>query len=91
MLRIDETGNAAAFLHFCHHVKCYGRFTTGLWSVNLDDTPLRYTAKSQCDVQTDGTGWDSLNVHVGAGITQLHDRTFSVRLLDLGNGSIQCL
>ena len=90
MLSVDETGNTAALLHLSYHMERYGCFTTGLRSVDLDDTALRHTAKAQCDIQADGTGRDGLDVHVCTGISQLHDRTFSVRLLNLCNGSIQC-
>ena len=90
MLCVNEAGNAAALLYLCNHVECYRGFTTGLRSVDLNDTALRHTAKAQRDIQTDGTGRNGFNIHIGAGIAQFHDRALSVRLLNLCDGSVQC-
>ena len=89
VLRIDETGNTATLLHLSYHVERNCGLTTGLRSVDLNDTALRHTAKAQRDIQADGTSRYSFNIHVGAGITEFHDGTFSIGLLNLCDGSVK--
>ena len=89
MLCVNETGNAAALLHLGYHVERHGSLTTGLRSVDFNDTSLRHTAKSQSNIQADGAGRYSFNIHIGTGITEFHDGTFSVGFLNLCNGSVK--
>ena len=88
MLRINEACNASTLLYLCYHVQGDRGLAGRLGSIYLYDPALGNSAQSQCNVQADGTGGDCLNIHVGPGIPQLHDGSFSVCLLNLGQGSV---
>ena len=90
MLCIDKSSDTASLLYFCHHMQGNRRLTTGLRSVYLDDSSLRNTAQSQCNIQAQGAGRNRLYIHIRTRITQLHHRAFSVCFLNLCQRSIQC-
>ena len=83
MLRVDKSRNAASLLDFRYHVQGNGRLTAGLRSVYLDNTASRHAAQSQGNVKTQRAGRNCLNVHIRAGISQLHHGSLTVCLLDL--------
>ena len=72
MLCIDKSSDTASLLYFCHHMQGNRRLTTGLRSVYLDDSSLRNTAQSQCNIQAQGAGRNRLYIHIRTRITQLH-------------------
>ena len=90
MLRIDKSGDAAAFLYLRYHMESYSCLTGRFRTVHLDDPSLWNTAKSQGDIQAQGTGGHGLNIHICLRISQFHHRTFSILFLNLSKRSFQC-
>ena len=72
MLSVDKSGDPTALLYFRYHMESDRRLTTGLRSVYLDDSSLRNTAQSQCNIQAQGAGRNRLYIHIRTRITQLH-------------------
>ena len=85
MLRVDKPCNAAPFLHLSHHVEGNRRLSAGLRPVNLNHPALGHAAQAQGNIQAQGPGRDSLNIHMGFGVPQFHNGTFPIGLFDLGN------
>ena len=88
MLCVNEACNAPALLHLCHHVQGDRGLTGRLRSIYLYNPALGNSAQSQGYIQADGAGGHCLNIHICSGIPQLHDGSFSVCLLNLGQGSV---
>ena len=65
------------------------RLTGRLRSVNLDNSPFRDAAESECNIKTQGTCGNSLYIHISLGIPQFHHGTFSVLFLNLSKRSFQ--
>ena len=51
MLSVDKSGDPAALLDFRYHVERDRCLTTGLRSVDLNDTSFRKAAKSEGDIK----------------------------------------
>ena len=90
MLCVNESGNSTLLLHLCHTVQCNGSLTTGLRSVNLNDTSFRKSSESQCNIQTEGSCRNRFHVHICGIVPQLHHRSFAILSLDLCDCRIQC-
>lgn len=67
-----------------------GSLTRGFRSVDFDDTATGETAYAQSHVQLDTAGGDNGDIFVGL-IAQSHDRTLSIILFNLCDGSFYCL
>ena len=91
MLRIDEACDTAALLDLCDHMQGNGCLTAGFGSVYLNDPALGDSALSERKVKADGTGGDGLNLHLCAGISQSHDGSLSVLLLNLSESRFKGL
>ena len=89
MLRVDEACDAAPLLYLGHHVQCHRGLTGGLRTVDLDHPASGNAAQAQGDIQAQGAGGYGLNVHIAAGISQLHNGAFAEISLDLFDRGIQ--
>ena len=90
VLGVDERCHAACLLNVRYSVQCNGGLTGGLGTVNLDDAAAGQTANTQSGIQGDSAGGDDL----GLGdflITQAHDCTLAVVLVDLCHHGFKCL
>ena len=89
MLRVDKSGDSSVFLYFCDHMQGNRRLTTGFRSVNLDDTSLRDSAQSQCNIQAQGTGRDRLHIHLRGRVTELHHCSLAIFFFKLCNRCVE--
>ena len=79
---IDKRTGFTFALCGSNHLQRQGCFTGGFWPVDLDDTPHRQTARTQCDIQRKRASGDGFHVH-GTVFTQAHDGAFTELLFDL--------
>ena len=91
MLGIDKGYDSTKSLGFSQNLERQGRLAGGLGAINLDDAATRDATDTQSVVERDGSGWDGLNLIVGASITELHDGALAKTLLDLGGGFLDDL
>ena len=89
MFSINKTSDAAKFLHFSHHMKCNRCLTGRLRSVNLNNTSLRYTSETKRKIQTERSCRYCLYIHILRVISKLHDGSFAIMFLNIGNGCIK--
>ena len=83
MLSVDKSGDPTALLYFRYHMESDRRLTTGLRPVDLYNTSLRDSAEAESDIKAQRTGRNCLDIHIGSGITELHNGTFSISFFDL--------
>ena len=86
MLRINKGCHAPLPLRLGNHVQGYGSLTRGLRTVNLNDTPPGNTAHAQGDIKGQNTCRNNFYVHIGCRITQAHNGTLAIVLLNLLHG-----
>ena len=91
MLRVDDGGDASGLLRLGDGMDGKGRLAAGFGTVDLDDAALRITSDTQRMVERNGTARNDLRRVPFWLISQLHDRTFPVILLDLVDRGLQCL
>ena len=89
MLRINEGSYSSGFLHLCYHMQCHRCLSTGLWTINLNNTSLWYSPDSKCKVKGQGTGRDCFNCHMGV-LPQLHDGACTILLIYMVNCCLKC-
>ena len=88
MFGINERHHTASLLGFGRNGQSKRGLTTGFWPEHFNDAPLGHTSTTQGQVQAQGARPDS--GRCGEAIPlEAHDRTFAVRLLNLGEGPIQ--
>ena len=91
VFRVDDGGDAARFLGLGDRMDRQGGFSAGFRAVDLDDPALGVTPDAQRMVQGDGSARDDLRRIPFWLISQLHDGTLPVILLDLVDRRLQCL
>ena len=89
MLCVDKSGDSAVFLYFCDHMQGNRCLTTGFRSVDLDDTSLRDSAQSQCNIQAQGTGRDRLHIHLRGRVAELHHCSLAIFFFKLCNRCVE--
>src|SRR4051812_34682791 len=89
MFCVDKAANAALLLGLGHGVKGQRRLSRRFRSVNLDYATAREAANTQCDIQSERSSWDSLNLNGLLVLAEAHDRALAKRTLDLGKSGIK--
>ena len=89
VLGINDSGDAALFLHLCHGVDSEGGLTGRLRTVDLDDTSFGVTTYAQGVVQTQTTGRDNGHI-LNVLVTQFHNGTFAIFFINLCHRGLQC-
>ena len=88
MLRINKAGNSSPLLYLRNHMEGNRRLTARLRSIDLNHSPLRYSAQSQRNIQAERPCRNCLYIHILARVPKLHNRALPIRLLYLCNGGI---
>ena len=83
MFRVDECHNAAKRLRLGENLQCERRFTTGLRTVNLNNTAARNAANAECRIERQSARGNSGNLKVFGIVAELHDGALAEFLLDL--------
>ena len=91
VFRVDDGGDAPGLLRLGDRMHGEGGLTAGFGTIDLDDPSFRVAADSEGVVQGDGPARDDLRRIPFWLISQLHDGTFPVILLDLVDRRLQCL
>ena len=91
MLRIDDGCDAAVFLRLGDGVNGKRSLTGTFRTINLNDTTFGVTADTQGMVQCDGTAGNHLRGIPFGLVSQFHDGTLAVILLNFVNGCLECL
>ena len=73
MLGVNKAGNPSPLLYLRHHMKGHRRLTAGLRSINLHDTSPGNPPQTQSNIKTQRAGRYRLHIHIGHGISQLHN------------------
>src|SRR5205814_527471 len=90
VLGVDERSRPALPLRLGDHVKRQRRLACGLGSVELGDAALGNAPHSQRQVEQQRSGRDHGDLTAQRGLfAQLHDRTLSIALHDLGHGRVE--
>ena len=82
MLRINECGSPARFLHLGNNVERNRRFTGGFRPEDFHNSSARNAADSDCIVERERTGVNRLHLHVAV-LSQTHDRACAKRPFNL--------
>ena len=83
VLCIDERGRPALPLHLGNHMKGQRGLTRRLHAEHFDDSPFGYAAHSKSDIQCQRSRGNSFHLKDLGPISEPHDRSFAIRLLDL--------
>jgi len=86
VLGVDERRDAAVALGTGHGVQGDGGLARRLGTVDLDDPAAWQAADAERRIQGDGARGDGLDGRPGL-VTETHDRTLAVLLVDLGECS----
>ena len=83
MLRIDECSKSSGLLGFGDHVKSDRCLAGGFRPVDFDNTSAWNATDTESDIKRQDTSRYDVDIHVCLGLAKAHDRSFSMRLLNL--------
>ena len=89
MFRIDKSTGTTELLRLRNHRQRQGGFPGRFRAIDFNHSTTGQATNTECNIEAERPGGDSLNVFTDIGISQAHDRSFAKLPLYLSQRSGQ--